>query len=61
MNLLFGPKPTGLNISDQIKIAVIEGLGLILVLTKCVSIEEMYTNENLDFCIKINYVPFKKF
>jgi hypothetical protein len=34
MNLLFVPKLIGLNISHWIKISVIEGLGLILALTK---------------------------
>jgi hypothetical protein len=52
MNLPFGPKLTGLNISDQIKITVIEGLSLILYLQNFVFIEEIYTNETLDFASK---------
>ena len=42
----------GLNISDQIKITVIEGLSLILYLQNFVFIEEIYTNETLDFASK---------
>ena len=61
MSLQFGPKLTDLNISDQIKITVIEGLGLILVFTIFVPIEEIYANETLDFCIKINMYHLRNY